>query len=85
MDKALRVLLFDGSCVTLRLSVRAVTPHQPWMHVQWCDCGCAQTSLVGQELFDMIASQFGLHEKAYFGITWQDKEYGPVFIHHAHM
>jgi len=32
--------------------------------------------LQGQELFDLLASQYTLHEKAYFGICFHDKECG---------
>ncbi len=41
----------------------------------FCLSACVQLSLTGQDLFDMIASQFALHEKTYFGINWVDKEY----------
>jgi hypothetical protein len=33
-----------------------------------------QPSISAQELFDMAASRFGLHEKKYFGLSWIDPQ-----------
>lgn len=38
-----------------------------------------QPSLLGQELFDLIASQFGLHEKDFFGLNYIHEETGLHF------
>jgi hypothetical protein len=33
-----------------------------------------QPSLLGSELFNLVTSQFALHEKEYFGLAWRDGE-----------
>jgi len=32
-----------------------------------------QGTLTGKELFDLVTSQFGLHEKQYFGLEYRDE------------
>ena len=33
-------------------------------------------SLLGNELFALVASRFSLHEKDYFGLAWSEEETG---------